>query len=323
VAGGGECFSQSASPLPSSASLASGVGSSQAGSASIGSLEYSAGGGSQSLPLQQVRQVPVPVEQRPVDQALDYPAIRALLAQPIPAPQQREVALLLQALRHLLTAAPSGVARRTILATYISHDLLSLRQAGAQGDVRHALQAAFQPAAAKEAGPVTEQLARLLNVMASDCMGRDYLLLPPPPGAESGQGEEQAQDQRPAVHRTIQLLDARMRGEGEESLLRQNLLGTLQKLSLRRSAQSTLNALGTVPYLYGLLGDAENLSDYTLEYGSALLMNLCLRTWGKRQSAVDPVLALKVLTDLVEHDSLQVWWWWWWWGVRSMVARAT
>jgi len=49
----------------------------------------------------------------------------------------------------------------------------------------------------------------------------------------------------------------------------------------------------------------DNLSDYTLEYTAALLMNLSLRTMGK-QACEDPSLeTLTILSDLLENDNHQ------------------
>jgi len=39
-----------------------------------------------------------------------------------------------------------------------------------------------------------------------------------------------------------------------------------------------------IQWLSQLLMDHDNLSDYTLEYSVALLMNLCLRSAGKRNN---------------------------------------
>lgn len=45
--------------------------------------------------------------------------------------------------------------------------------------------------------------------------------------------------------------------------------------------QSKMTEMGMVEWLVNLLEDTDNLSDYTLEYSVALLMNLCLRNDGK------------------------------------------
>ena len=52
------------------------------------------------------------------------------------------------------------------------------------------------------------------------------------------------------------------------------------------------------------------LSDYSMEYATALLMNLSLRNRGKDEceklATEQQVNILKVLSDMMEHDNLQV-----------------
>ena len=48
-----------------------------------------------------------------------------------------------------------------------------------------------------------------------------------------------------------------------------------------------------IQWLSQLLMDHDNLSDYTLEYSVALLMNLCLRSAGKRNNYLYFIIALK------------------------------
>ena len=48
----------------------------------------------------------------------------------------------------------------------------------------------------------------------------------------------------------------------------------------RRSVQSALIAVGMSNWLVGALENHEELTDFTLEYSVALLMNLCLRSKG-------------------------------------------
>ena len=55
-----------------------------------------------------------------------------------------------------------------------------------------------------------------------------------------------------------------------------------------------------------LKNEGEQLSDYSIEYATALLMNLSLRAAGKDKCEDPQVELLKVLNDLVEHDNLQV-----------------
>ena len=55
--------------------------------------------------------------------------------------------------------------------------------------------------------------------------------------------------------------------------------------------------LRLILYLFGL-----SFCILALEYGTALWMNLCLRSSGKRDCLVDPVKTLQVLNSLLEHD---------------------
>ena len=55
-----------------------------------------------------------------------------------------------------------------------------------------------------------------------------------------------------------------------------------------------------------LRNEGDSLSDYSIEYATALLMNLSLRAAGKDKCEDPSIELLKVLNDLVEHDNLQV-----------------
>ena len=57
-----------------------------------------------------------------------------------------------------------------------------------------------------------------------------------------------------------------------------------------------------------LANGQDSLSDYTLEYATALLMNLSLRSKGKDVCERLPshLNILKILAEMMEHDNLQV-----------------
>ncbi len=131
-----------------------------------------------------------------------------------------------------------------------------------------------------------EQIGKLINTMASDHTGRAYLVL--------------------NNAKTLEKLLSIAKMETSDSHLRQNLFGVLQKLSLRRECQSIMIKNGWVDYLLALLEDVDSLSEYSIEYSSALLMNLCLRTQGKKVCAQNPSKSLKILLELIEHDNVQV-----------------
>lgn len=61
-----------------------------------------------------------------------------------------------------------------------------------------------------------------------------------------------------------------------------------------------------VPWILNLLANnLISLSDYTLEYATALLMNLSLRSKGKDVCERQPAV-VQILSQLMEHDNLQV-----------------
>jgi hypothetical protein len=81
-------------------------------------------------------------------------------------------------------------------------------------------------------------------------------------------------------------------------------LGALQKFSLRRAAQTAMISKGLVRWIASILMQHNRgkdpdlqLSDYTIEYGTALLMNLSLRTEGKHEA------------EAAESDIMQVFCW--------------
>jgi hypothetical protein len=129
-----------------------------------------------------------------------------------------------------------------------------------------------------------EYTMTLMNALASECLGRTYLLVKPN-----------------LVETLVQILHA----EEGDSNLRRNALGTLQKFSLRKKPQSIMIQLDMIKWISLVLKqEAETLSDYSIEYATALLMNLSLRAAGKDKCEDPDIELLKVLNDLVEHDNL-------------------
>ncbi|KAJ3087385.1 LisH domain-containing protein armc9 [Quaeritorhiza haematococci] len=153
--------------------------------------------------------------------------------------------------------------------------------------------------------PIRDQLVRLANVVASDSIGREYLLSDD--DDERISNTPNANASRGVVAAFVNAMMEEFYQNGDSGYL-QNLLGTVQKLSLRRGAQSTMNRLNLIPFLqFDLLASASSLSDYTLEYATALLNNLCLRTIGKRVVRdTDPAGLMRLLVGLFENGSVQV-----------------
>ncbi|XP_023135486.2 lisH domain-containing protein ARMC9 isoform X3 [Amphiprion ocellaris] len=214
--------------------------------------------------------------QRPKDvpmlPSLDYEKLKKDLADGA----DRLKSLLLQALRWRLTRSLPGEQRDTVLQAYISNDLLE-RYSTKQKIVLHLLRSTNEI--------VRQYMARLINAFASLAEGRAYL------------------SQIPIL---LKLLTEVLRKEDKESLTRENVLVALQKLSLRRSQQTAMIADDLIGWLVDELQDSDCLSDNTLEYSAALLMNLCLRTKGKRKCAENGKHVLKVLTDLLGHENHEI-----------------
>ncbi|XP_075258985.1 lisH domain-containing protein ARMC9-like isoform X2 [Convolutriloba macropyga] len=221
--------------------------------------------------------------------ALDYPLVK----EDITYAENREKCLLLQALRWRLTKSVAGEQRDDVVSSYISNDLLACRmsptiqqptsKAMTNGNSQHESEtyraAIFQ---LLKSGTMSAQyLARLINGIASIRSGRSYL----------SESEELLNEMQVA-----------MQAEPRDNLTREMLLGSLQKLSLKRSLQTVMIKSGLIEWLVEELTDFDSLSDYSLEYSVALLMNLCLRTRGKIRCSGFPSKILSVLSDLLGHD---------------------
>lgn len=185
-------------------------------------------------------------------------------------------AFLLQALRWRLTTSHPGEQRETVLQAYISNDLLDCHS----HNQRSVLQLLHSKSEA-----VRQYMARLVNALASLAEGRLYL----------------AQNTK-----VLRMLEGRLKEEDKDVITRENVLGALQKFSLRRPLQTAMIRDGLIFWLIDLLKEPDCLSDYTLEYSVALLMNLCLRSAGKNMCAKVAGLMLKVLSDLLGHENHEI-----------------
>uniref|UniRef100_A0AAX7UG78 LisH domain-containing protein ARMC9 n=1 Tax=Astatotilapia calliptera TaxID=8154 RepID=A0AAX7UG78_ASTCA len=209
----------------------------------------------------------------PMLPSLDYEKLKKDLIEG----SERLQSLLLQAMRWRLTRSLPGEQRDTVLQAYISNDLLECYSTK-EKTVLHLMRSTNEI--------VRQYMARLINAFASLAEGRVYL------------------SQIPIL---LKHLTETLRKEEKESLTRENVLVALQKLSLRRSQQTAMIADDLIGWLVDELQDSDCLSDYNLEYSAALLMNLCLRTKGKRKCAENAKHVLKVLTDLLGHENHEIW----------------
>ncbi|XP_071668811.1 lisH domain-containing protein ARMC9 isoform X2 [Patagioenas fasciata] len=215
---------------------------------------------------------PAKMQDVPLLPSLDYEKLKKDLI----TGNDRLKAFLLQALRWRLTTSHPGEQRDTVLQAYINNDLLDCHS-NSQRSVLKLLHSKSEV--------VRQYMARLINAFASLAEGRVYL------------------SQNPML---LQMLEERLKAEDKDSLTWENVLGALQKFSLRRALQSAMISDGLIFWLVDVLRDSDCLSDYTLEYSVALLMNLCLRSAGKKTCARIANHVLKVLSDLLGHENHEI-----------------
>ncbi|XP_032493291.1 lisH domain-containing protein ARMC9 isoform X3 [Phocoena sinus] len=215
---------------------------------------------------------PVKLKDVPLLPSLDYEKLKKDLIWG----SDRLKAFLLQALRWRLTTSHPGEQRETVLQAYISNDLLDCHS-HSQRSVLQLLHS--------ESEVVRQYAARLVNAFASLAEGRRYL-------AQST--------------KVLRMLEERLKEEDKDVITRENVLGALQKFSLRRPLQTAMIQDGLIFWLIDVLEEPDSLSDYTLEYSVALLMNLCLRSTGKNMCAKVAGLVLKVLSDLLGHENREI-----------------
>ncbi|XP_042313330.1 lisH domain-containing protein ARMC9 [Sceloporus undulatus] len=215
---------------------------------------------------------PLKILEVPLLPSLDYEKLKKDLVDG----GDRLKAFLLQALRWRLTTSHPGEQRDTVLQAYINNDLL---------DCFSNMQRSVLMLMQSKSEVVRQYTARLINAFASLAEGRHYL------------------SQNP---RLLRMLEERLKAEDKYSLTRENVLGALQKLSLRRALQSAMIKDGLILWLVEALKDTDSMSDYTLDYSVALLMNLCLRSAGKKMCVKIANEILKVLSDLLGHENHEI-----------------
>ena len=130
------------------------------------------------------------------------------------------------------------------------------------------------------------EVMKLLNSIASLNKGRNYLL---------------------SKENLIDDIVQCMISEKTDSELRQNCLGAIQKFTLRAEPQNRLIELNVIHYIVDIFStQGDSLSDYTTEYGLALIMNLSLRKAGREKFESVAEQTLKILLKFMDKDSPQV-----------------
>ncbi|CAK0870262.1 unnamed protein product [Prorocentrum cordatum] len=184
----------------------------------------------------------------------------------------------LRALLQRLASAESRVSRRRgFLVSLACFDVLGVRS---HPEAR--LRPSRRPAA------VAELTLGVLAVLACEAVGRSYIVA-----------------NLACVEKVVQLIKA----ETLESSMHIQALAALQRLSLRREPQDLMIKLGMMEWIVGVLGwhgDAIQgmPTEFTLEFASAMLMNLAVRSAGKRKCL--ELDTLTVALNLMEHWNPQI-----------------
>lgn len=176
---------------------------------------------------------------------------------------------ILEALRWKITKAKTPIMRRETIIQFTSYEVIDY-------DI-------FCNLLDKKNKIVNEYLIAFLNSMSSEYLGRSYLI-----------------ENEQMIKHLIYIL----KNEKEETFIRKNTLGILQKLSLRKKAQEILIQNNIIKWTIDILSKESNtLSDYSLEYFSALLLNLSLRTIGKNKFEENKYTALNLLFELMDSKN--------------------
>lgn len=182
------------------------------------------------------------------------------------------VCSILKALRWRISRADNVYRRREAIIQVTSHNLLEFQL--------------FSFLLEKKNRNITEHLLSLTNTIASEFLGRSYLI-----------------ENTQFVKNLVQL----MKMESSDTFIRKNCLGILQKLSLRKKPQEILIQCDLIKWTLNVLSNEKStLSSYSLEYLSALILNLSLRTIGKNKFEEIRFSIMSFLRDYMHHPNQDI-----------------
>lgn len=204
---------------------------------------------------------------------LDYKKIKMFLFH---SQEEAKVCITLQALRNRINRSRHDHQRKHIIC-FSEYDILGCKNEVNDQNLLSLL---------KSSEKIIHFTIALIDTLVNENIGKKYIY-----------------KQKGLIERLFEI----MRNEDGETALRRTALVVFQKLSLERDAQSQMIKLDVIKWTVNML-KIENgtLGDYTLEYATALLMNLSLRSQGKKKCEELDADILKVLNELLEHDNLQV-----------------
>lgn len=131
-----------------------------------------------------------------------------------------------------------------------------------------------------------EEALKILNVLASSAIGREYIL---------------------NKENVVEELSIIMTSEENDSVIRQNCLGILQKLSLRQPPQKKLIELDILGWCIStLITEQISVSEYSLEYCLALIMNLSLNIQGREKCSKYFSSLYKLIIHYINSNNLHI-----------------
>nr|XP_060477463.1 lisH domain-containing protein ARMC9 [Panthera onca] len=189
-------------------------------------------------------------------------------------------AFLLQALRWRLTTSHPGEQRETVLEAYIGNDLLDCHGHG-QRSVLQLLHSKSEV--------VRQYMARLINAFASLAEGRLYLA---------------------QTTRVLRMLEERLKEEDEDVVTRENILGALQKFSLRCEVPVVVSSRAPRQgpargWIVSQATSGVEMHTCTSEFRHVMFCSVVFSE-GKNMCAKVAGLVLKVLSDLLGHENHEI-----------------
>jgi hypothetical protein len=105
----------------------------------------------------------------------------------------------------------------------------------------------------------------------------------------------------------LELLIHILKTEGADSKIRRRSLSILQSVSLLKKPQDTMIENETIESCIQILNEEQDtLCAHSLDYFTALLMNLCLRIEGRERCAKYPIDIFELMENLLHFESSQV-----------------
>lgn len=206
--------------------------------------------------------------------ALDYKKIKGMLSSET-EDNQEAITSVISALKKRIAKGDQRGRRQTIFAM-TNADLFELN---GNGDL-------FIKLMHSPRKETREEVLKLFNLMCTNAEGRGYLT---------------------KSERLIDELIHLLKSEDGDTKIRRRCLGILQNLSLRQGPQKIMIRNGLVETCFVILDqEKDRLCSYSLDYFTALLMNLCLRREGREACEALKMDIFDVLENMLHFESNQV-----------------